>query len=308
MKRIIISIAAICMMSSKILAQQDVMVSQYMFNGLLLNPAYAGSQKYITSTLMYRNQWVGLKGAPSTTVLAVDGPIKTKNMGLGLILVNDQIGATTQTDVYANYAYQINIKNGKLALGIKAGVSRYLFDSGKLTYWDASDKVYDGGTKQAQWLPKFGVGAYYFTRNWYAGISVPTVWAYDRNYNAGININKSTMINRHYMLTGGYVFTINKDVKLKPSILLKYLPGAPLQVDFNTNLLYKDHYWIGASYRTGDAVSILLQYQTNYQFRLGYSYDFTVSNVRKYSNGSHEFMIGYDFGKEVAKFKNPRYF
>ena len=113
MKRIIISIAAICMMSSKILAQQDVMVSQYMFNGLLLNPAYAGSQKYITSTLMYRNQWVGLKGAPSTTVLAVDGPIKTKNMGLGLILVNDQIGATTQTDVYANYAYQLKIKNGK---------------------------------------------------------------------------------------------------------------------------------------------------------------------------------------------------
>lgn len=308
MKKIVISIAATCLMVSQLKAQQDVMVSQYMFNGLLLNPAYAGSQKYITSTLMSRSQWVNLDGAPNTSVLAIDGPVKNKNVGLGMILMNDHIGATNQTDLYANYAYQIKMKSGKLAFGIKAGVSRYLFNSNQLIYWDASDKVYQGGSKQTAWLPKFGLGIYYYSKNWYAGISIPTLLAYDRNYSFGIDINRSSMIDRHYFATGGYVFTINENIKLKPSILLKFLPGAPFQADFNANLLYKDHFWIGTSFRTGDAMAVILQYQTNSRFRIGYSYDFTMSDLRRYSSGSHEVMIGYDFGKDITKFKSPRFF
>ena len=308
MKKIIISIAALCICAAPLQAQQDVMVSQYMFNGLLLNPAYAGSQKYTTSTLLHRSQWVGMSGAPVTSIFAIDGPLQNKNVGLGLMIMNDHIGATNQTDVFANYAYKIKIKNGTLAMGIKAGVSRYLYHSDELIYWDIADKLYQGGTKQTAWLPTFGVGIYYYSTNWYAGISVPTLWAYDRNYSFGTDVNNSSLVDRHYMATGGYVFTLNKNVKVKPSILLKYLPGAPFQADFNANVLYKDHFWLGASYRTGDAIIAIAQYQTNFRLRIGYSYDFTLSNMRRYSSGSHEIMIGYDFGNDVTKFKSPRFF
>lgn len=308
MKKIILPILAICLMIPQLQAQQEVMVSQYMFNGLLLNPAYAGSHKYISSTLMYRNQWVNFDGTPKSSILAVDGLVKNKNFGLGLIVMNDHIGATNQTDIYANYAYHLKFKTGKLALGVKAGVSRYLFNTDELIYWDQADKVYLQGNKQTAWLPKFGIGAYYYSKLWYAGVSIPTLWAYDPNYTFGLDVNKSSFINRHYMATAGYVFRVSDNIKIKPSIMLKYLPRSPFQADFNLNFLFRDMFWVGASYRTGDAISALVQYQTNSHFRIGYSYDFTVSNVRRYANGSHEIMIGYDFGKEVTKMKTPRFF
>lgn len=308
MKKIIVSTFILYLMILNIQAQQDVMVSQYMFNGLLLNPAYSGSHKYFTSTLMHRSQWVKFDGAPVTSILALDGPIKDKNMGVGLIIVHDQVGATDQTDLYANYSYQMKLGNGKLAFGIKAGASRYLFNTDQLVYWDESDNIYMQGNAQTAWLPKFGFGTYYFTEKWYAGISIPTLIAYDANYSFGMDVNKSALVKRHYMATGGVIFRLNDDFKMKPSLLVKYIPTAPIQADINLNILYKDQFWIGASYRTGDAVSALIEYQTNFRFRIGYSYDFTLSNIRRYSQGTHEIMIGYDFGKDIAKVKTPRFF
>lgn len=308
MKKIILSILALSFAFIKTQAQQDVMVSQYMFNGLLLNPAYSGSHKYFTSTLMHRSQWVKLEGAPVTSILAVDGPVKNKNMGLGLILMHDQIGATDQTDICANYSYHLKLGNGKLSFGIKAGVSKYLFNTNELVYWDENDNIYNEGNKQSAWLPKFGFGMYYYTDKWFSGISIPTLIAYDKNYTFGADVNKSSLVDRHYLLTGGLIFKLNEDFKMKPSVLVKYVPTAPVQADINLNVLYKNQFWIGASYRTGDAVSALIEYQTNFRFRIGYSYDFTLSNIRRYSNGTHEIMIGYDFGKDIVKTKTPRFF
>jgi type IX secretion system PorP/SprF family membrane protein len=296
------------MMLLKMQAQQDVMVSQYMFNGLLLNPAYAGSHKYFSSTLIHRSQWVKLEGAPTTSVLSVDGPIKNKNMGIGMILMHDKIGATDQTDIYANYSYQLKLGSGKLAMGIKAGASCYVFNTDQLIYWDEADNVYLEGNKRTRWLPKFGFGLYYFSEKWFAGASVPTLIAFDKNYSFGADVNSSAFVQRHYLATGGLIFRLNDDFKMKPSALVKFIPTAPVQADINMNILYKDQFWMGVSYRTGDAVVAMIEYQTNFRFRIGYSYDFTLSNIRRYSQGSHEIMIGYDFGKDIAKVKTPRFF
>jgi type IX secretion system PorP/SprF family membrane protein len=290
----------------KLWSQQDLIVSQYMFNGLFLNPAYAGSHKYVSSSLLHRTQWVNFSGAPRTALLAVEGELPGKNMGLGLIVANDRIGATEQTDIYANYSYHVKLGEGKLAFGLKAGVSNYIFRGNNLTIWDANDEVFT--PKRTAWLPKAGTGLYYYTKTWYAGFSVPTLIAYDNNQSFSFDVNSATFLRRHYYLNGGYVFTLNDLFKLKPSLLVKYIPAAPVQADVNLNLLYKDMLWIGASYRTGDAVTFMVEYQTNFRFRVGYAYDMTTSRLRNYSAGTHEVMIGYDFGKDLVKIKTPRYF
>lgn len=305
MKKVII--VFIVMLSVTVKAQQDQMISQYMFNGLFLNPAYAGSHKYYTSSLLHRSQWVDFPGAPKTYLLAVDGllPTKSENMGVGLIVGYDKIGATEQTDIYANYAYQLKLGSGKLAFGLKAGASNYIFNN-KVLVWDAGDVNF--ATRRSAWLPKFGFGSYYFAEKWYAGISIPTLLAYDSNHNFSVDVNSSSFLNRHYYLNGGYVFTLNDKFKLKPSTLIKYVPSAPLQADINLNLLYNDQFWIGASYRSMSAVVFMVEYQTNTRFRVGYAYDLTTTKIRNYSAGTHEIMIGYDFGKDLVKIKTPRYF
>jgi len=308
MKTLITLIIFTCLFNIRVNAQQDPMISQYMFNGLFLNPAYAGSHKYISSSLLYRSQWLNFPGAPQTSLLAVDGlvPSKANNMGLGLIVAHDQIGATEQTDIFANYAYQLRLGKGKLAFGMKAGASNYIFKSDGVTVWDANDAVFTG--RRTAWLPKVGAGLYYFTDRWYAGLSVPTLVAYDAHHDFTFDVNKGTFVNRHYYLTGGYVFTLSPTVKLKPSMLLKYLPSAPVEADINLNLLYREKFWVGASYRSQDAVVIMLEYQSNARFRIGYAFDYSTSKIRKYSAGTHEIMIGYDFGKDLMKIKTPRYF
>lgn len=307
MKKIILIITAGLFVVSQSNAQQDPMVSQYMFNGLYLNPAYAGSHDYWTSTLSYRNQWVGFDGAPETAIAAVDGPIANKNMGLGVILLHDRIGVTRQNTALFNYAYQIKTSStSKFALGVNAGFSQFSARLSELTVWD-EDQVFQNDIT-SKILPRFGVGAYYFGDKHYIGLSVPTLFAYQKGMDFNFDLSRASFLRRHYLFTAGYVFETSKDIKLKPSILLKYVKSAPLEADFNLSTVYKDKFWIGASFRTGDAVAIILEYQTNSYFRVGYAYDITVSKLRNYSQGSHEIMIGIDFGRDLVKMKTPRYF
>lgn len=307
MKKLILIIASILFVSSNMHAQQDPMVSQYMFNGLYLNPAYAGSHDYWTSTLTYRNQWVGIDGAPETAIAAVDGPIASKNMGLGFILLHDRIGVTRQNSAIVNYAYQIKTsENTKLALGVNAGFSQFSARLTDLTVWD-DDKVFQNDIT-SKVLPRFGIGAYFFGKKHYVGLSIPTLFAYQKDMDFNFDLSRASFLRRHYLLTAGYVFDLSRDFKLKPSILLKYVENAPLEADFNLSAVYKDKFWLGTSLRTYDAVAIILEYQTNNYFRVGYAYDITVSKLRSYSTGSHEIMIGIDFGRELNKVKTPRYF
>lgn len=288
-------------------AQQEVMTSQYMFNGLFLNPAYAGSHTYFSSTLICRAQWVNFDGAPKTAILAVDGPLLNQRMGVGLQLSLDKIGVTNQTDVYANYSYFIKIGNGKLGLGIKGGFSYYTAKVSDLTVWDAGDDVF-AGTTRSEALPKFGFGAYYFTPKWYAGLSVPTLLAYDPDRDFNLDMEHSSALSRHYFLTAGYVFTASESIKLIPSVLVKYQPAAPVQVDLNFNVMYRDMFSLGIAYRTNDAFSVIAQFQINKRYRVGYAYDIVTSKIGNYTSGTHEIMLGFDFGKDIIKTKTPRFF
>ncbi len=287
-------------------AQRDQMISQYMFNGLFLNPAYSGSHDYISTSLLYRTQWVDVKGAPQTYIASLDAPIKSNKMGVGLQLGHDVIGLTSQTDVYANYAYYLKFRASRLAFGIKAGVSQYGIDRNKLHIWDVEDPKYAGSSPI--WIPKFGTGIYYYGYRFYLGVSVPTLLAHESDTEFGLDLNRTTQLNRHYYFNGGYVINLNRNIMLKPSFLIKYVPNTPVQADLNVNFLFNKVFWIGMSYRTGDSFISLLEYQINNRFRVGYSYDFIVSKLGNYSSGSHEIMLGIDFGKKALSSKSPRFF
>ena len=291
----------------KLSAQQELMVSQYMFNGLFLNPAYAGSHKYISSSLTYRKQWVNFDGAPTTYLFAVDGPLLKEKMGLGLIVSNDKIGITNQTDVYANYSYFVKMGEGKLSFGLKAGFSQYSAKVSDLAIWDANDPSFTGTVKTAL-VPKFGFGTYYHTAKWFAGFSIPTLAAANLKKEYSPTLANAEVISKHYYFTAGYVFKAGQDFKIKPTILLKKEKAAPYEVDLTVMAFYMDVIALGVAYRSNDAVTALLNYQINKRFRVGYAYDFTTTAIAKYSSGSHEIMLGYDFGKDIIKIKTPRYF
>lgn len=289
-------------------AQQELMTSQYMFNGLFLNPAYAGSHPYATATALHRSQWVGMEGAPRTNLFGVDAPMMDGKMGLGLTFSHDRIGVSRDMEVAAQYAYRIRTgARGHLAFGLKAGVSMYTANLGDLVYWDAQDAVYQGNISNAA-VGKFGFGLYWHDERTYIGLSVPTLQAADKQLVTDLATAPDHYFTQHYYLNAGHVFELNDNFDLKPSVLLKYQQQAPPEVDLNLNVLFKERFWLGAGYRTGDAIVAMVEYQISPMFRAGYAYDMTTSALRRYNGGSHEVMLGIDLGREPVMIKNPRYF
>ncbi len=300
-------LALFLIISATAQAQQHPMVSQYMFNGLLLNPAYAGSKDYVSTAALYRKQWVDFKGSPETQTISIHGPLKNRRMGLGFSILNDHIGVTNRTDFMGSYAYHIPTGRGKLALGLQAGATYFRAKLTDLIYWDQDDEVFAADI-QSNLLPNAGAGIYYYSRNFYAGLSVPQLLDYDPGKSLSFDIKQVPHQTRHYFLHTGYVIEASEDFKIKPSVLVKYVPNAPVEVDMNVNFLFNNIFWIGGSYRTNDAVVALVEYQLTRKLRLGYSYDFTLTELKNYSSGSHEIMLGYDFGYDIMKMKTPRYF
>ena len=289
-------------------AQQSPVLSHYMFNGLLLNPAYAGSKEYMSSTLMYRKQWVGISGAPVTYSGTIHGLIKKTKLGFGAIIQQDKIGITKQTDFYLSLAYHLPVGAGKLAVGIQGGFSNLSSEVVGLTYWDPGDPVYNYN-KFSSLLPNVGMGIYYYRQMFYAGLSAPMILSYDKNYALAVSSDHQVHhLVRRYFATAGAVFETSDQIKLKPSFLFRTEAKGHSQLDLNLNILINDLFWIGASYRTNSAVVALFEYQLNRKLRIGYSYDYTLTELKNYNSGSHEFMLGYDFGFDVIKMKSPRYF
>ena len=291
-------------------AQQDPLVSMYMFNGLLINPAYAGTKPYVRSTLLHRSQWVGWKGAPKTQIFTIDGRLRDKVSAAGLVVSNDNIGATNRVDVYGSYAYHLNFKKGPtLSLGIKGGMSWFSANTSGLTYWDTNDDVYNKGVRN-NFMPNVGIGAFYYTKKFYAGISVPQVISYDplEMFSIGKENTVIPKVRRHYFLTTGYAFVLSKSIVIKPSVLLRFVNSAPAEADFNVHVLLNQLLWLGVSYRTQDAMVGMIQLQILPALRFGYAYDYTLTSIGNYSSGSHEIMMGLDLGHDVIKMKTPRYF
>lgn len=306
--RLLILAVMLLLGNSSVIAQQGATNSHYMFNQLLLNPAYAGSKEYVSTTLLYRRQWAGIEGAPVTYSGSVHGYLPKSKLGLGMYIQQDKIGVTSETDAYASIAYHLPMGAGRLSVGLQAGVSNFSSEVVKLSYWDPGDKVFDYNTFSSM-LPNAGIGAYYYRPLFYAGISSPFVISYDKTRSGSIDpgVPVHHMV-RRYNITAGGVIETERDLKFKPSFLVRFEPGGQMQYDLNLNVLINEIFWLGASYRGNDALVALVEYQVSKKLRLGYSYDYTLGDIGNYNSGSHEIMLGYDFGYPVMKMKSPRYF
>lgn len=299
MKKIILLLGVLTVVTNGY-GQRETLLSQYMFNELFLNPAYAGSHSYFRTSLLYRNQWVSFDGAPVNYVFSVDGPISNDKMGVGIIVSNQRMGITNETNVDLNYAYHLKLsESGKLSFGLRGGLSVVRSNFDQLVYSDSGDPLYSENV-DVKHIPRMGFGTYYHTSKFYVGFSIPHLLAYEPGLQFSLNDKVASRFRRHYYLDAGYVYEINEMFKVKPTMLVRYAPGAPIQADFNTSVMYNNLVWLGLSYRTGDAIVALIEYKTNLRFRVGYSYDITLSEIRKYSGGTHEIMVGYDFGKDFS--------
>ena len=301
MKRICLLLLPLMMAAApQLKAQQDVMISQYLFNGLLVNPGYAGSHPYTSSTLLHRSQWTQFDGAPTTSIVAVDGALRNNSLGIGLLMIQDQIGLNTQSDVSVNFAYRMRLGAGKLAFGLKGGLSNMRSDLFAAELTDPGDPNY-AENQQITQVARFGFGAYYHMQRFYLGVAIPTLFS--ASLSAFDNVAEP-----HLLTTAGVVIQASDAIQLKPSFLVKATQGAPAQLDLNLHALFQERIWLGAGWRTGDAIVGMMEIQVTPELRIGYARDFTTSAIQNFSNGSNEVLIGFDFGQGITAKRSPRYF
>jgi len=305
------SIATIAALAYTVFAmsQQEPQYTHYMFNTMSVNPAYTGTTNSLNMLLLSRIQWVGVEGAPRSHTFTAHAPVKSKKIGVGASIITDQTGPVTNTYMNLNYAYRINLRDkGVLSLGLKGGINNYVIKLVGTELSEASNDISFENDIHKRFQPNIGTGAYLYTSKYYVGFSIPKLLQTSlKDIEQGEQ--DVSEIKRHYFIITGYIFDIKKDIKLKPSVLTKVVQGAPPSTDITIQALYKEKYWLGTTYRIGDAISILMNFQLNNQLLVGYSYDFTVSGMNNITNGSHEIMISYDFsGFTPDKVKSPRYF
>jgi len=303
----IILIVAPLLFAGKSFAQQDPMYTQYMENMLTINPAYAGSKDLLTMMIVSRNQWVSMPGAPITRTFEMHSPVTGTNTGLGLSVLNDQIGPVKQTGIYFDYSYTLNFSNKRsLALGLKAGVNFFEAGLANLTTNDPNDPVFANDISR-NFLPNFGVGAFFHTDRYYIGLSIPKLIENDIN-KSDFSIQNITSEQMHIFFIADYIFDVNRIVKFKPSILTKYVKNTPVSVNLDGTFLFYDRLWLGAMYRVGDSFGGLFQIQVTNQLKIGYSYDLPINALGAYNGGTHEIMVTYDFNLGKGKVRSPRYF
>ena len=283
-------------------AQEKAMLySHYTFNGLAINPAYAGSRDMLSVSLSHRSQWMGFEGAPANNILGVHTPLKNTKMGLGLLVMNESIGLRKFTGIYLNYAHRLKLGRGKLALGLKAGMG-----TGNLDQIDLGDDVVFGENSSNYLLPNFGVGVYYYTKKFYAGLSVPLLLGYKTNKSGDViayhDFNKYA-----YYLTTGVNIDIAQNWQIQPSGLVEYDKSGGVIADVGLGLLYKEIFRVGASYRSKQAIVMLMDYRITYQLRVGIAYDYGISELNSYNRNSFEISLEYNFGYRI-KASNPTIF
>lgn len=285
-------------------AQQQQMYSHYTVNGLAINPAYAGSRDAISGVLSYRNQWSQIEGAPVTQTLGVHAPVLRKKIGLGLNIVNDVIGISKNFTLMSTYSYRLKLKSGYLRFGVQAGIVNYRNNWSEVITTDEVDVVFSGGD-ESFWKPNFGAGLYFNNKKFFAGLSVPVLIPHDLNDNNPVNGAK---LYQHYFFTAGTLLGLSSKLELKPSFLIKYVEGAPVQADLNAMFIFNKAFWIGGSYRTKDGVVFTTQYHTKKMLWIGYAYDYPLTDLNLVTKGSHEIFIGIDYQKLKSKILSPRYF
>ena len=277
--------------SHSLYAQQEPLFSRYMFNTLSITPAYAGSHEALRFSMQGRRQWAGIAGSPATGMVSADGVSKDTRAGWGFLAGYESIGLYRTTDIHGNYAYRMEMGEGNLALGIRAGGTFYEHNGADAELIDAGDPLYS--QNNSFFVPKMGVGAYYQDAQWFCGISVPNLATYRADRPFSLNDDRS-FIRRHYFAHAGFITELDRGIMLKPSFLIKYVKGAPIQADFNTQLYINNKIGFGAGYRTGDSFSLMIEFFPNEQIRIGYSYDATTSRLARYGANAHEVLLGYE--------------
>ncbi len=297
-------------------AQYEPLFTQYMFNETFINPAYVGSRDHIATTLLYRNQWVGINGAPKTQTFSIHGPFSKGRFAAGLSVMNETIGISHQFGVYTNFAYRMLFPHSVLSFGLQGGFVNDEEKFSQVYTITPGDNQFATDVRKL-FLPNFGFGIYYYKDRFYAGLSIPrllenkieTSFSSIEPNATNVSVKNAGKLQLwHYFFATGYVFDLNEDVKFKPSIMVKAVQHAPLELDVNANFLFKEFLWLGAAYRTGDAVSALVGFQLTKQLRFGYSYDYTLSKLQQFNSGSHEITLGYDFSFDKRKVISTRYF
>ncbi|GGI52725.1 membrane protein [Mucilaginibacter galii] len=311
------------MLSGRVLfAQQDAQQSQYMFNGIYINPAYAGYKENLNFHSYFRSQWTGIEGAPKSMSLAVDAIANNGNVGLALQISNDRLGAQTNLSAYANYAYRLRMNaegTSRLAFGLGIGAMQLGINGALLNPNDPEPNLVPG--MQSTIVPDGRVGVFYSDDKYYAGLSA------DNLISQFINVRNRGYIAQpkpHYYLTGGALFPLSEDVLIKPSVLLKDDAGGPTSLDLNAFIMFGQRFWVGGSYRTGVKL-----YQKSYlqsdlsnlnsfvaamelfpleNLRVGYAYDVSIGPLKGYSGGSHEISIGFYIKTQKTRMLTPRFF
>jgi type IX secretion system PorP/SprF family membrane protein len=305
MKIVKFNIIALILFSSWIgVAQQLPQFTQYMYNTISINPAYAGSRETLSVVGLHRSQWVGLEGGPQTQTLSIHSPMKNERVGLGLSFINDELGFQNFSYLYGDFSYTIPTgKNSKLAFGIKAGFTSFSLDS-EFQQDLSNDAVIFGF--ENRWKPNIGAGMYWHSQKWYLGLSAPRILNTDYTGDAEFEALERVS----YYFTGGYVFDISKNTKFKPAALLKATSGAPLSFDLTANFLFYEKFWAGASYRINEraaALGAIADFQISKQLRIGYAYEYPLSELRQYTSGTHEILLMFEIFKS-KRIKSPRYF
>jgi type IX secretion system PorP/SprF family membrane protein len=271
-------------LAAQLFAQQDPMYSQYVFNGLLINPAYAGTREMLTATALYRNQWVNIPGAPKTGIFSVDSPVKNQKVGLGVTLEVDKIGVTNHTGISGVYSYKVYFPQSVLSFGLQAGVGFYNSTNSEVDYSNGSNSDPAFMEDYHKVLPNFSFGSYYHTERFYAGISVMDILGQTIQDQLYPNAANDLTINivSHFFLSTGYLIDLTPDIKFQPSVLLKYVAGAPMEADFNGILSLYDLLYFGLSYRSSASVNVLTQIKINKQLSLGYSYEYSTNELANF--------------------------
>ncbi len=302
----IVSLVILVTSSFSGFSQQDPLFTQYMFNTLSINPAYAGHANVIEANLIHRSQWVNFDGAPRTQSFTIHAPLRKENLGLGGTILNDKNGPSRQTGIFIDASYKVIMHKSSLAFGLKGGVNLYKANLTSLNPLDGTDPLFQADIVNKP-LTNFGFGVFWSAERWYLSASLPKLLNNELidGQTPSFELNDER---RHFFLGAGMVFELNNYVKFKPTILGRLVDGAPPSLDGSASFLFYEKFWAGLTYRTSDAVGMIFQYEINRKLRFGYSYDYIISDLSSFSGASHEVMIGVDLGKPPKGEKSPRYF
>ena len=292
-----------------VFAQQDALFTQYMYTKLEFNPAYAGSHDGLSLDLLGRFQWVGIEGAPKTLCLTAHTPLPNQHLGLGMYVYYDQLGPSVDYNVMGSFAYRVLFPKSKLCFGISAGIKYYDINWSALNPRDAGDPALSDQVKNRV-VPDADFGIYYYAKNYYAGASVKHLFQNQMVVTSSSpdGSDNFTRLMRTYYFIGGGIIPLGSNVQIMPSVLVKYVQNAPVQADFSARIRFLERITLGASYRTNEALCLLMELFVYKGLSLGYSYDIWFNALQGNNQGSHEIRIGYDIDLFKTRMLSPRYF